>query len=111
ARRRQALAVGAEGQAQDAILMAGQGLHLPPRGYVPDLDVLLLAGCSQAPAVGAKCQLGKVLQSEVPAEGERDRGRAAQSLEVVPFPAAQQGRALVEQFLGPARVFERLLAL
>ncbi len=111
---RDPLAVGAEGHALGASLQAIKVADRPAEPGIPqdqfrivgDLGVvILLAGAGdQQPAIGAE---GHAVDQAGVAR-ERTTLEVAGTLDEVPFPAAQGGRALLQQPLGPGDVGQRL---
>src|SRR5262249_52705248 len=111
ARGSQESAVRAEGHTPDALLVPAEGPHRLPRGQVPDLHVLGVSRDCQITTVGTERQVESATWPPPLASPNGDRLGLAPALEVVPFPAAQVGRTLLEQFLGPARVVARQFPL
>ena len=69
--RGQAGAIGAEGDANDLILVPGEGEQLPPGRGVPCLGRPIIAGGGQAGAIGAEGDANDLIL--VPGEGEQLR--------------------------------------
>src|SRR5262249_31630022 len=107
ARRSQAAAIGTEGDAQDPLLVAAQDQQgpFPVRACVPDLDGILGTRNGQQASTRVKRQLNaSSTPGDVFAYGENDLGSLAEPVQVMPFPAAQALRALLQQLFTSAPI-------
>src|SRR5262249_10152561 len=98
---------GAKGHAPDFSRVA-EDEQLVAGRRIPDLHGLIFAGRGEALAVGAERYL--VPPSRLTTECNR-LYVVAQALEVIPFPGAAVGRALVEEFFGLEQIVLQQLAV
>ena len=100
--------VGAVGHPPaDVGVMSAKVVDQPSGRRVPDLRRPILTGRGERLAVGAEGHVEDI----VGVAAERQERRMALPLQVVPFPAAQVGRAAVEQPLGTARILRQAFAV
>src|SRR5262249_25085880 len=95
----QELAVGAERQPVHHLILPGEGAQRLPRPRLPDLHDAIQGSRGEEPTVRAEREAGNRS-----GRGEGWKTGKGEAFQVVPFPAAERERALVEQFLGAAGV-------